>query len=309
MIYTPLTKKAINLMFEKQRAQRDKSGLPYVFHPFHLAEQMPDEHTTLTALLHDLVEDTDTTFEELAACGFPEEVVEALRLLTHTDGVDYFDYVRALSGNDIARHVKMADLRHNMDLNRLDTVTEKDLKRREKYMKSLEILEGVEAGRSAKPAGIPVPDYALLCEQITALAEECSEPEPLLANASALLFHALPDINWAGFYLVRGDSLILGPFQGKVACVKIARGKGVCGTAWATDTVQLVPDVHAFPGHIACDSASRSEVVLPVHAGGEVTAVLDIDSPLPARFTETDRSGLTRFAETLEQLTDPSFRL
>ena len=141
MIYTPLTKKAMKLLYEKQGAQRDKSGLPYVFHPFHVAEQMTDEYTTAAALLHDLVEDTDTTFEELADCGFPEEVIDSLRLLTHPEGVDYFDYVRRLSGNAVARRVKIADLKHNMDLTRLDVITEKDLKRRAKYEKALELLE------------------------------------------------------------------------------------------------------------------------------------------------------------------------
>ena len=141
MIYTPLTKKAMKLLYEKQGAQRDKSGLPYVFHPFHVAEQMTDEYTTAAALLHDLVEDTDTTFEELADCGFPEGVIDALRLLTHPEGVDYFDYVRRLSGNAVARRVKIADLKHNMDLTRLDVITEKDLKRRAKYERALELLE------------------------------------------------------------------------------------------------------------------------------------------------------------------------
>ena len=125
-----------------------------------------------------------------------------------------------------------------------------------------------------------------------------------MANASALLYDALQDVNWAGFYLVRGGDLILGPFQGKVACVRIAKGKGVCGTAWKEDRTQLVPDVHAFPGHIACDAASRSEIVVPIRRGGEVVAVLDIDSPVPERFTEEDREGLELFVKTLEERMD-----
>ena len=124
---------------------------------------------------------------------------------------------------------------------------------------------------------------------------------PALSNAAALLYEALPNINWAGFYLVDGDSLVLGPFQGKTACIRIARGKGVCGTAWEKDEIQLVPDVHAFPGHIACDSASRSEIVIPLHTKitGKIFGVLDIDSPLLGRFSEEDRDGLARFAALL----------
>ena len=143
-------------------------------------------------------------------------------------------------------------------------------------------------------------DYDLIKSQMEALAEDASDCIPVMANVSALLFSEMPEINWAGFYLVKEEDLILGPFQGKVACVRIARGKGVCGTAWDTDSVQLVPDVHAFPGHIACDSASRSEIVVPIHSGGEVKAVLDIDSPVTNRFTEADRDGLVKLAEAME---------
>ena len=145
-------------------------------------------------------------------------------------------------------------------------------------------------------------DYDLMIMQMESLAEESPDPIPLMANVSALLYAALPDINWAGFYLVKNGMLLLGPFQGKPACVRIAKGKGVCGTAWETDSVQLVPDVHAFPGHIACDSASQSEIVVPVHFQENVAAVLDIDSPLPARFTEEDRAGLVRLAAAMEKV-------
>ena len=142
--------------------------------------------------------------------------------------------------------------------------------------------------------------YEYLVPQIRELS---GQPKPLitlLANTSAALMQMMPDLNWAGYYLMRDNKLILGPFQGKVACVRIARGKGVCGTAWDTDCVQLVPDVHAFPGHIACDSASRSEIVVPIHSGGEVKAVLDIDSPVTNRFTEDDRDGLVKLAKAME---------
>ncbi len=122
-----------------------------------------------------------------------------------------------------------------------------------------------------------------------------------LANASALLWESLEEINWAGFYRMEAGQLVLGPFQGKPACIEIPVGRGVCGTAAAEDRTQLVYDVHAFPGHIACDSASNSEIVVPLHRGGEVTAVLDIDSPRIGRFTETDRDGLEAFAGILEK--------
>jgi len=143
-------------------------------------------------------------------------------------------------------------------------------------------------------------DYDLIKSQMEALSEDAPDFIPVMANVSALLFSEMPEVNWAGFYLVKEDDLILGPFQGKVACVRIARGKGVCGTAWDTDSVQLVPDVHAFPGHIACDSASRSEIVVPIHSNGEVKAVLDIDSPVTGRFTEADKDGLVRLVESME---------
>ena len=145
-------------------------------------------------------------------------------------------------------------------------------------------------------------DYKLIAQQTKALAEESRDPIPVMANVSALLYHSMADVNWAGFYLVKGEHLLLGPFQGKVACVKIAKGRGVCGTAWAEDKTQLVPNVHTFPGHIACDSASRSEIVVPIHVGGEVIGVLDIDSPLPARFTQADMAGLTHLVETIEHI-------
>ena len=129
-----------------------------------------------------------------------------------------------------------------------------------------------------------------------------------LANASALLYDALDGLNWAGFYLtdLAGEerSLLLGPFQGKVACVRIAYGKGVCGTAAATDESQLVPNVHEFAGHIACDSASNSEVVIPLHASGEVVGVLDIDSPLLNRFSAEEYAGLESIVATIEEVTD-----
>ena len=145
-------------------------------------------------------------------------------------------------------------------------------------------------------------DYEMIIRQTESLAEASADSIPLMANVSALLFYSMADVNWAGFYLVKDGALLLGPFQGKVACVRIEKGRGVCGTAWAEDKVQVVPDVHAFPGHIACDSDSRSEIVVPLHRNGEVSAVLDIDSPVLARFSEKDRAGLVELAATLERI-------
>ena len=144
-------------------------------------------------------------------------------------------------------------------------------------------------------------DYALLKAQLLAYAETDPWYLPLLSNASALVWDALPDLNWAGFYVLRGNKLVLGPFQGKVACIHIRPGKGVCGTALKEDRTVLVPNVHEFPGHIACDSASNSEIVVPIHAGGRVAAVLDIDSPLLSRFTEADKAGLETFVQAIEE--------
>ena len=143
-------------------------------------------------------------------------------------------------------------------------------------------------------------DYKLLNRQLAAVIEGVAYKTANLANAAALLWEALPDINWAGFYLLEGDKLVLGPFQGKVACVEIAIGRGVCGTAVAENATQLVPNVHAFPGHIACDGASNSEIVIPLRNNGEVVGVLDIDSPVFDRFSEADKSGLEMFAEILQ---------
>lgn len=141
MIYTPNTKKAMKLCFEAHKDQTDKSGMPYVFHPFHLAEQMETEETTIVALLHDVVEDTDYTLKDLTDMGFGESVIEALSLLPHDDEVEYMDYVRAIKENPIATAVKLADLRHNSDLSRMDEITEKVLERREKYLKAIAFLE------------------------------------------------------------------------------------------------------------------------------------------------------------------------
>lgn len=148
--------------------------------------------------------------------------------------------------------------------------------------------------------------YAQLAQELRSLI--AGEPDFIanLANAAALLFHAMPDLNWAGFYLIRqglkgGDELVVGPFQGKPACVRIPIGKGVCGTAAAQRATVIVTDVNQFPGHIACDAASNSEIVVPMIRRGELLGVLDIDSPRLARFDQQDRDGLEQFVAILMQ--------
>lgn len=144
-------------------------------------------------------------------------------------------------------------------------------------------------------------DYAALCAGLSALTDGVPYPIANYANAAALLWQTLPAINWAGFYLKDGDALILGPFQGGPACIRIPWGHGVCGTAARQGRTLVVDDVHAFPGHIACDAASRSEIVVPLYKDGEVVGVLDIDSPDLARFTDADREGLEAFARICER--------
>ena len=141
MIYTPMTKKALKLCFEAHKDQSDKSGMPYVFHPFHLAEQMDSEETVTVALLHDVVEDTGYTISDLIGMGFPKNVTDALLLLTHDDSVPYLEYVAGIRKNPVAKAVKLADLRHNSDLSRLDLIDEKALARAEKYKKAIALLE------------------------------------------------------------------------------------------------------------------------------------------------------------------------
>ena len=145
-------------------------------------------------------------------------------------------------------------------------------------------------------------DYHLLHAQLESLTKDVPHKVANLANASALLWEALSDINWAGFYMLEGETLILGPFQGKPACSEIPVGRGVCGTAVAQNATQLVDDVHKFPGHIACDCASNSEIVVPLRRDDKVIGVLDIDSPVFARFSQADRDGLEKFAELLQKV-------
>lgn len=141
--------------------------------------------------------------------------------------------------------------------------------------------------------------YESLCDTLSALITGVPHGTANLANASALIMEFLPDVSWAGFYLMENGMLVLGPFQGKTACIEIPVGKGVCGTAVKENKTQLVPNVHEFPGHIACDSASNSEIVVPLRKEGTVIGVLDLDSTSFGRFTEEDREGLERFSEII----------
>lgn len=150
--------------------------------------------------------------------------------------------------------------------------------------------------------------YPLMVRQLSALVEDCP-PVSALSNAAALLWEALQDINWAGFYLMKGQTLHLGPFQGKAACTLIPMGRGVCGTAAQTRQIQLVRDVHQFPGHIACDSASNSEIVLPLIRDDQLIGVLDIDAPIFDRFDEQDAEGLQSLCDVLMQEVDWSHGL
>ena len=143
-------------------------------------------------------------------------------------------------------------------------------------------------------------DYKNLAEQVRSFLEAEPYFAAALSNISALLTESLPGLNWAGFYLMRGGRLVVGPFQGKPACIHIENGRGVCGCAVRDDKTLVVPDVHLFPGHIACDSASNSEIVIPLHKDGIVRGVLDIDSPVPDRFSEEDRAGLEAVARLIE---------
>ena len=147
-------------------------------------------------------------------------------------------------------------------------------------------------------------DYKLMKQQAEALLTDDKDYVPALSNISALIYDSLDRLNWAGFYLMDQGSLLLGPFQGKVACIRIAVGKGVCGSAVAEDRTLRVADVHQFPGHIACDSASESEIVIPIHSGGRVVGVLDIDSPVKDRFSEADEEGLTELVKVIEANAD-----
>ncbi|MCR5458516.1 MAG: GAF domain-containing protein [Acetatifactor sp.] len=143
-------------------------------------------------------------------------------------------------------------------------------------------------------------DYELIIAQAEALAEGTVWDVTLYANLSALLYESLENVNWTGFYLLREGELLLGPFQGKMACTRIPIGKGVCGTAVREERIQRVEDVHAFPGHIACDCASESEIVLPIRKDGEIIGVLDIDSPVKGRFSKEDEIGLQRLVAVIE---------
>ena len=147
-------------------------------------------------------------------------------------------------------------------------------------------------------------DYTLLADQAASMIETEPHYVAALSNLSALLYESMDRLNWAGFYLMDKGSLLVGPFQGRPACIRIEIGKGVCGTAVKEDKTQRVADVHAFPGHIACDAASRSEIVLPIRSGGRIVGVLDMDSPEPERFSEEDEKGLALLADLIGRTVD-----
>ena len=145
-------------------------------------------------------------------------------------------------------------------------------------------------------------DYQSLCNNLALITKGVPYETANLANASALLWEYLPDLNWAGFYKMTDGKLVLGPFQGKTACIEIEIGRGVCGTAVEKNETQLVFDVHKFPGHIACDCASNSEIVVPIHVDGKIWGVLDIDSPIIGRFSDEDKNGIEDFVKILEKI-------
>ncbi|KAB0266012.1 GAF domain-containing protein [Microvirga brassicacearum] len=158
--------------------------------------------------------------------------------------------------------------------------------------------------KSPSPTATKAELYGSLAQQLSGLLEGEADPIANAANMSALIFDLVPDLNWAGFYFMRGPGLVLGPFQGKVACVRIPVGRGVCGTAIERKTSLVVADVNEFPGHIACDSASRSELVVPILKNGQAIGVLDLDSPHPGRFDDADRQGFERLVEIYIQASD-----
>lgn len=191
----------------------------------------------------------------------------------------------------------------------LENVSQNELARISKIL----ALQCATMGAACTPStGAPrMTDYVLLAKQVRSLAEEDAGWIALLANTTALVMDALPDLNWVGFYLVRdatdgSSELVVGPFQGRLACARIPFGRGVCGRAAATGETIVVPDVHAFPGHIACDSVSAAEIVVPLHLDGHVVAVFDVDSPVLGRFSSADRDGLERLVSVLEDVAQRS---
>jgi L-methionine (R)-S-oxide reductase len=172
-----------------------------------------------------------------------------------------------------------------------------------------EIRAGEVTFGFARPQGTKADVYRELAQMAVGLFADERDPIANAANLSALIFHSLPDLNWAGFYFLKGGTLVLGPFQGQPACVRIPLGQGVCGTAAARRESVVVPDVQAFPGHIACDAASRSELVVPLSSGDGLAGVLDLDSPLQARFDEEDRKGCERLAALWQDASDMQCRI
>lgn len=198
MIYTELTKKALSISFNAHKDQIDKGGMPYVYHPFHLAEQMDDEYSTCVALLHDVAEDSDINLDDLKAEGFPSEVIEALMLLTHDDAVPYMDYIRKVKTNPIAKKVKLADLEHNSDLSRLDSVDDKAVERANKYKHAIIILNHEECpikmieAWEARCCHTVVPKFILYCPLCKKELEDPIETEMILENPHARFVEDYP---------------------------------------------------------------------------------------------------------------------
>ena len=273
----------LRIAIAAHEGQKDLDAKPVILHPLAVGLAGRNREEIIAGFLHDVVEDTTFTFDNLLEKGVDKEVVDALRLLTHDKSTDYYDYVQRIidSGNPIALSVKRNDLNHNLHRGRIGG----HMKQVRKHEKALQMLNNINNEEK----------YRLLTEQIKTLVEGETDVVAVMANVCAAI-HETMGFFWTGFYRVVNDELVLGPFQGPVACMHIPFGRGVCGTAWERRETIVVPDVEQFPGHIACSSLSRSEIVVPLFSKeGEVIAVLDIDSKELATFDDIDR----RYLETI----------
>ncbi len=286
----------LRIAINAHEGQKDLDGKPVILHPLAVGLAGSNREQTIAGFLHDVVEDTAFTFDDMLEKGLDEEIVDALRLLTRDKSTDYYDYVQRIidSGNPIALAVKRNDLTHNLARGRAGG----HWKQVQKHEKALQMLNN-NINKEEK--------YRLLTEQINALVEGETDGVAVMANVCAAIQETM-GFFWTGFYRVVKDELILGPFQGPVACMHIPFGRGVCGTAWERRKTIVVPDVEQFPGHIACSSLSRSEIVVPVFSKkDEVIAVLDIDSKELATFDDTDRQYLEAICAILSDLCHTDF--
>ena len=317
--------KAIEFATKAHEGQlRKGTKRPYIVHPVEVADivstMTTDEEVISAAVLHDTIEDCKDVTREILAQEFSERVASIVAQESEDKSCTWMERKSATiehlrTAPWEVQMVGLADKLSNMrDINRDYPVYGEELWNRFR-MKDKKIIgwyyKGIMEALADAFRGVDAYEeycrldkgamYQLMNQQLEGLLKATPYRISGLANASALLWETLRDINWAGFYLIEDGKLILGPFQGKVACTEIEIGRGVCGTAVEKDEVLLVENVHEFPGHIACDSASESEIVLPIHYNGEVVGVLDIDSPLPARFDGEDEEGLRKFVEVLER--------